>query len=256
MGYHSSVFWFIVIGPNFKKEARALSRKTVDFFALLSQTQETGLRRIGITQDLLSLITALANNLKSLIRLGLKSALTLVCVYSVTRLFLFFFPLTWNGSGFVLLFSDIEIFLKEQQYDVRDAVSVFLKQLRYSRLPHRYSNNTLAIGPKVDFTTDLCYRCNKIIEEGCVRMKRYRWHQQCFSCKRCDEVLSNDINRAVFDVGSLALFCNRCHGADPEKSLLCFELVSLLEQYSFLLWVSLCRLDNLLRSSGSQIVIL
>lgn len=145
-------------------------------------------------------------------------------------------------------------FLKEQQYDVQDAVSVFLKQLGYNRLPHRYTNNTLAIGPKVDFTTDLCYRCNKIIEEGCVRMKRYRWHHQCFSCKRCDENLSNDISRAVFDVGSLALFCNRCHGADPEKSLLCFESVSLLEQYSFLLWVSLCRLDNLLRSSGSQTV--
>jgi hypothetical protein len=82
------IYCGIVIGPNFKKEARALSRKTVDFFALLSQTQETGLRRIGITQDLLSLITGLANNLKSLIRLGLKSALTLVCVYLVTSFFL------------------------------------------------------------------------------------------------------------------------------------------------------------------------
>lgn len=50
----------------------------MDFFALLSQTQETGLRRIGITQDLLSLITGLANNLKTLIRIGLQSALKLV----------------------------------------------------------------------------------------------------------------------------------------------------------------------------------
>lgn len=81
-------------------------------------------------------------------------------------------------------------------------------------------------------------------------MKRYRWHTDCFSCTKCYENSADRLSNAVFDIGSLALFCNNCNGADAEKSLFCFETVTLLEQYSFLLWVSLCRLDNLLRNSG------
>lgn len=207
-------------GPHFKREARELSRKTVDFFALLSQTQESGLRRIGITQELLALITGLANNLKSLIRIGLKSALKL-----------------------------------EQKHSVTDAISVYLKQLVESNQRPKHPQFDSSLSSSMDFKTDLCYRCNKTIEESCIKMKRYRWHEDCFACTRCDENLADNMDSAIFDLGSLTVFCNVCGDGNPEKALTCFEKVSLLEQYSFLLWVSLCRLDSLLRAPDGSITV-
>lgn len=63
---------------HYDREAHMLCKKITNFFALLSHTQGDGPRRIGITQDLLSLVTGLAQYLKVLIRLGLTGALKLV----------------------------------------------------------------------------------------------------------------------------------------------------------------------------------
>lgn len=60
------------------KDAKMLCKKIVNFFSLLSHTQETGVRRLGMTQELLSLVTGLAHYLKVLIRVALTCALTLV----------------------------------------------------------------------------------------------------------------------------------------------------------------------------------
>ena len=59
------------------REARMLCRKTVELFTLLSHTQETGARRMGMTQGLLALVTGLAHYLKILIRIALTGALKL-----------------------------------------------------------------------------------------------------------------------------------------------------------------------------------
>jgi len=59
------------------REARMLCRKTVDLFTLLSRTQETAARRMGMTQELLALVTGLAHYLKILIRIALTGALKL-----------------------------------------------------------------------------------------------------------------------------------------------------------------------------------
>ena len=64
-------------GMSHVREARLLCRKTVDLFTLLSHTQETGARRIGMTQELLALVTGLAHYLKILIRIALTGALKL-----------------------------------------------------------------------------------------------------------------------------------------------------------------------------------
>ena len=45
---------------NYDRESRMLCKKIENFFSLLSHTQEGGLRRIGTTQELLSLVTGLA----------------------------------------------------------------------------------------------------------------------------------------------------------------------------------------------------
>ena len=47
------------LGMSHVREARMLCRKTVDLFTLLSHTQETGARRMGMTQELLALVTGL-----------------------------------------------------------------------------------------------------------------------------------------------------------------------------------------------------
>ncbi|KAG0301669.1 hypothetical protein BGZ98_008142 [Dissophora globulifera] len=64
------------------REAKMLCKKIVNFFSLLSHTQESGVRRLGMTQELLSLVTGLAHYLKILIRIALTSALKLERQYN------------------------------------------------------------------------------------------------------------------------------------------------------------------------------
>ncbi len=54
-----------------------LCRKTVNFFSLLSHTQDAPDQRASITQELLSLVTGLAHYLKILIRIALTGSLKL-----------------------------------------------------------------------------------------------------------------------------------------------------------------------------------
>lgn len=58
-----------------------LCKKIVNFFSLLSHSKETDVRQMGITQELLSLVTGLAHYLKVLIRIALTGALKLVIIY-------------------------------------------------------------------------------------------------------------------------------------------------------------------------------
>ena len=65
------------------REARMLCKKIVNFFSLLSHSQEMGAQRMHITQELLSLVTGLAHYLKILIRISLTGALRLDQEYGV-----------------------------------------------------------------------------------------------------------------------------------------------------------------------------
>lgn len=73
-----------IVGPHLHcdTEANLVCKQMIRFFQLLTVPSKSD---IGITQELLSLVTGLAQNLKSLIRIGLSAALHLV------RIFLFFF---------------------------------------------------------------------------------------------------------------------------------------------------------------------
>ncbi|KAG9803525.1 GTPase-activating protein-like protein of the rho/rac family, partial [Aureobasidium melanogenum] len=64
-------------GLSYSREAKLLCKKVVAFFQLLAESQETGVRRLGVTQELLSLVTGLAHYLKLLIRICLQGALKL-----------------------------------------------------------------------------------------------------------------------------------------------------------------------------------
>ncbi|KAH9041098.1 hypothetical protein EDB85DRAFT_1886718 [Lactarius pseudohatsudake] len=70
-------------GMTHVRESRMLCRKLVELFVLLSHTQETGTRRVGMTQELLALVTGIAHYLKILIRIALTGALKLGRDYSI-----------------------------------------------------------------------------------------------------------------------------------------------------------------------------
>lgn len=190
-----------------------LCKKVVNFFSLLSHTHESGARKMGITQDLLSLVTGLAHYLKILIRIALTAALKL-----------------------------------ERDYGSKTALSHFLSRLdRLCRDPDiakaasspitgapggAVGNGTGASGetgaPKAieagtggtksrpcgykslvrpggsfinqaegDAITDLCEACHLTVEEECARFgTNLRWHLQCLSCSMCHRHASKEKDSA------------------------------------------------------------
>jgi hypothetical protein len=177
-----------------------LCRKTVELFTLLSHTQETGARRMGMTQELLALVTGLAHYLKILIRIALTGALKL-----------------------------------EREQSVREAMGSFLDKLHLlavqggnpgaKRIIKGQNGEVLSANPNANFGTqgvtygfrslapenagespfsqregsssskssnppsDLCVRCNLTVEEDCVRLGTYqRWHSHCIQCAHCGKV--------------------------------------------------------------------
>ncbi|EIW79260.1 RhoGAP-domain-containing protein [Coniophora puteana RWD-64-598 SS2] len=183
-------------GMSHVREARMLCRKTVDLFTLLSRTQETGSRRMGMTQELLALVTGIAHYLKILIRIALTGALKL-----------------------------------EREQSVRDAMPSFLDKLhllavqggdpaarRIIRSGHgevvgvgRTSNSgtqgvtygykslapelagespfSSASPPRLSVNnppSDRCIKCTQAVEEDCARLGTYqRWHSHCLQCSAC-----------------------------------------------------------------------
>lgn len=181
-------------GMSHGREARMLCRKTVELFTLLSHTQETGSRRMGMTQELLALVTGIAHYLKILIRIALTGALKL-----------------------------------ERERGTQEAMSSFLDKLHLLAVqgsnptarrlirgqngdpipPEPYGNqgtqgvtygfrslapenagdapfNMPPSGGRVNPPSDLCVKCNQSVEEDCVRLGTYqRWHSQCVICARC-----------------------------------------------------------------------
>lgn len=178
------------------REARMLCRKTVELFTLLSHTQETGERRMGMTQELLALVTGLAHYLKILIRIALTGALRL-----------------------------------EREQSIREAMSSFLDKLHLlavqggnpaaRRMIKGSNGEALTINPNANYGTqgvtygfrslapenagespfsgvgqasanppsDLCVRCNVTVEEDCVRLGTYqRWHSHCVQCAVCGKL--------------------------------------------------------------------
>lgn len=198
------------VGMSHVREARMLCRKTVDLFTLLSHTQDPGARRMGVTQELLALVTGLAHYLKILIRIALTGALKL-----------------------------------EREQDVRDAIGAFLDKLHMlaiqganpsaKRLLKRANGEVVVASPAnpqgaadgaagnvgtqgvtygfrslapdnagespfsaaprdpalakvsvVNPPSDLCVKCNLTVEEDCVRLGTYqRWHSHCLQCNAC-----------------------------------------------------------------------
>lgn len=196
------------------REARMLCRKTVDLFTLLSHTQETGTRRMGMTQELLALVTGLAHYLKILIRIALTGALKLEREKSVREAMASFLDklhlLAVQGGDptarRVIKGAGGEALVQQGKGGNTGTTGVTygfrsLAPESAGESPFTSSPSSREPGTKVSINnppSDLCVKCNLTVEEDCVRLGTYqRWHSQCVQCKTCGKVAAVPASKDV-----------------------------------------------------------
>jgi len=190
----------------------------VAFFQLLAESQETGVRRLGVTQELLSLVTGLAHYLKLLIRICLQGALKLERD-------------TGNEQG-LRTFLD-EIISLEAKLEVEQSPDTSADLAAY-----------------VHTSADTCPICSKPVEDRCFRYGQNVVHTSCMRCEACQRDLVGDSQHAVWDDREDQLLCRNCVDGGS-KSDAGFVPVSRLQQYIHLLRVAHARLLATLRTSGA-----
>jgi hypothetical protein len=195
-----------------------LCKKIVAFFHLLSKSQDTGVRKLGVTQELLALVTGLAHYLKLLIRICLQGAL------KVER--------EQHNSDGLLQFLD----------DLSDMEAV--------RNDDRSLEATTGTPGLSASNSDQCFSCRRAIEDECARNGERRWHLICLQCSNCSRELGQNLEDVRWNLRDQQIYCNNCESRFP-GSVGDFEHVTRLQQYVFLLRVALARLLEILRSSGT-----
>ena len=203
------------------REAKLLCKKVVAFFTLLSKTQETGVRKLGVTQELLSLVTGLAHYLKLLIRIGLQGALKLERETGTTQ----------GLHAFLDELADLDT-IKEQEskgLDLHDSIV---------GLAHQES--------------DCCAQCMEPIDDECVMIYGKRWHMKPphLTCSKCQRDLTQDLQTACYDERDDRVYCQE-HAKRGSGVVSDFSRVTKLQQYVFLLRVALARLLAVLKSGGT-----
>ncbi|PFH51895.1 hypothetical protein AMATHDRAFT_58104 [Amanita thiersii Skay4041] len=186
-------------GMSHVREARMLCRKTVELFTLLSHTQETGARRMGMTQELLALVTGLAHYLKILIRIALTGALRLEREQSVRDAMASFLDrlhllavqggnpaarrLLKGPNGEVVAPSPHGNFgTQGVTYGFRSLAPENAGESPFNPSAYRDGSSKPVANPP----SDLCVKCGLTVEEDCVRLGTYqRWHSQCIDCATC-----------------------------------------------------------------------
>ena len=265
-----------------------LCRKTVDLFTLWSHTHEIGARRMGMTQELLALVTGLAHYLKILIRIALTGALKLERDYDAHEPMTLFLDklhmLAIQGANpnakRMIKESSREILASSRnsnistegvKYGFRSLAPEFAGESPFMAAPR---DPSLANVPTVNPPSDLCVKCKQTVEEDCVRLGTYqRWHSNCIQCVTCGKVAAVPLPRdtpstqrqplanvgffvyetdSMKDTAAFGPVPNAIYCMDHAHSG-CrggFQSVSRLEQYAFLLNVALKRLYTLLKKRG------
>ena len=130
-----SVANILRVGLAYGRESKLLCKKIVAFFSLLSKTQDSTVRKLGVTQELLSLVTGLAHYLKLLIRICLQGALKVEKEHS-------------TADGLYQLLEDLSVL--ESMKNDEDPLQVTASIAKLS------ANNS-----------DQCSQCRKPIEDEC-----------------------------------------------------------------------------------------
>ncbi|KAL2891858.1 Rho-type GTPase-activating protein 1 [Ceratocystis lukuohia] len=203
---------------SYGREAKILCKKIVSFFSLLSKTSETPGGKLGVTQDLLSLVTGLAHYLKLLIRICLQGALKL-----------------------------------ERESKSSDGIYQFLDDLRNLETQEIEENPLLIMNGNSRLSakdSDHCALCNKSVEDECAKNGDFRWHINCVKCVHCSTELGRNLQDAHFNAMDKRTYCRNCMNASNDCPAP-FEHITKLQQYAFLLKVALARLLEILRTNGA-----
>ncbi|KAG6866566.1 hypothetical protein C0991_002051 [Blastosporella zonata] len=272
-------------GMSHVREARMLCRKTVELFTLLSHTQETGSRRMGMTQELLALVTGLAHYLKILIRIALTGALKLEREQSVREAMGSFLDklhlLAVQGAN-----PAARRMNKGQNGELippSTGGNFGTQGVMYgfrSLAPENAGDSPFREGPtKVSSSnppSDLCVKCSLTVEEDCVRLVAAIPILKEPTPKNSDDKDGKEVTKdqapklstarrppanvgafvyevdsrrettSFGDVPSVILCTDHAHGGCRGG----FQPVQRLEQYAFLLNVALRRLYLLLKKQG------
>ncbi|KAL1882724.1 hypothetical protein VTK73DRAFT_1244 [Phialemonium thermophilum] len=206
---------------SYEREAKLLCKKIVAFFSLLSKAQHDGSHKLGVTQELLTLVTGLAHYLKLLIRICLQGALRI-----------------------------------EKERNIVDGLNQFLTDIDDLEALKSDDNSTTTLQLTSGVSrlsaneSDQCVQCRKPIEEECAKSSDRRWHLSCVICCRCGKELGQNLKDARLHLYDSKINCTNCSSSGPESSTT-FERVSTLQQFIFLLQVALARLLEILRNNGT-----
>jgi hypothetical protein len=206
---------------SYGREAKLLCKKIVAFFSMLSKTQDKGAAKLGVTQELLTLVTGLAHYLKLLIRICLQGALRI-----------------------------------EKERGTSEGLYQFLDNLNDLESLKAGDNSTTTLQLSSGMSrlsandSDQCVLCRKPIEDECAKNGDKRWHITCMDCSRCGRELGRNLQDARLNMYDSKVYCNNCESYATEHAPP-FEHISKLQQYIFLLQVALARLLEILRNSGS-----
>jgi hypothetical protein len=243
------------------REARMLCKKTVNFFSLLSQTQDAS-RKTGISQELLSLVTGLAHYLKILIRIALTSSLKLEREFQ-------------NVVALKQFLNRLDRLARDSaaasQPDATDGPQP-LQQKTYGYKSLTKVSSSIGHG---ESPSDQCESCRTTVEEECARIGHSRrWHLVCLRCHSCNRAAGREKDptgqqpliaaesplpvkefglETTFAQGSKRrrIWCYACaKESGLDAPLETFDYCTRLEQYAFLLWVSLNKLFLLLKQKS------
>ncbi|KAL3473345.1 hypothetical protein BJX99DRAFT_261407 [Aspergillus californicus] len=210
----------------FGREAKLLCKKIVAFFALLSKTQETGVRKLGVTQELLSLVTGLAHYLKLLIRIGLQGALKLEREQRTPK----------GLHQFLDRLGDLDT----------------LRPIEEEETP---ADLMIGVETLADQLSDCCASCKEPIDDECIIQGDKRWHMKPphLLCASCQTDLTANLQDAFLSHKDKLTLCGPCVARKgiANETQTGFIHVTKLQQFVFLLKVALARLLAVLRAGGT-----
>lgn len=195
------------------KEPKSLCKKVVEFMSLVSKARErSSSKRMGITQELLNLVTSLAHYLKVLIRFGLSNCLHYDRLYNATSL------------------------------------DSFLSQIE----THQRSESVLRHLGVSPTTSDHCLVCDKTVEDMCVRYNDKLWHVSCLNCSQCSRPLINDLDATGWNSALKRVECSTCSAECKSVCKYGFNYVPKLLQFVFLLRIAIARLQLVLSAFDAR----
>ncbi|ORX50172.1 RhoGAP-domain-containing protein [Hesseltinella vesiculosa] len=198
---------------NYTREAKMLCKKIINFFSLLSKSQDHDPKKPNMTQELLSLVTGLAHYLKTLIRIALSAALEL------------------------------------ERYSTKPVPRLLAKLMEVAG-KERHSRDSQKFF-KANINSDVCHHCHNIVEDECINYAEFRWHLPCLMCRRCQRPLQHDLANATFSSTHNYAICTAC-SQRPANSYP-FHYITRLSQFAFLLRLALSRLCNLMQVDDQQL---